>query len=418
MMKRCIVLIGLFSANLAAQTTQPAPRLKPLSELLANRAARDAFLDVENYARRPAEEQKRNLAVFYRFTTPNLMLSSMEKFRSIPTNIYEKNSWKVPPEDEFAPVYVIQLKSAFGTSHTPEELATAIMEAHNDPDLFTIIAKQRAIDVLRSNRETLVPLMKEDIASGNFDRSMVAFNVVKEVEMVEMAEAVLDVYLVREDRRSEAAKYSLLWAHLPRLGKRLVDEVEKDSEAVHLHCDLLAVMLKDEPAPATLLKLLESPKVELRRDAAKSLVASGDAALAPYVTKLVGDRDYELKLAISKIAFSLPDAAFLKVRLDLMSLLYAQKGVQYQTMWGFAQRRDVAATGVMLDLMKLNNLDPVGIAEVRRSFEAITQDELDFDIQNWGPGNARNDRAIKEFEEWLDENRGKLANGSRVKTTF
>lgn len=411
---RNIVLIAFFCANSAAQPTSPAPRLKPLSQLMANASERTLFVAVETFAREPADQQEKDLPVFYRLTSPPLMGIAMEKLRDIPINIFDKDSGKAPPEDNYAPVYVMQMKSDFGTSHTPEQVADAILAAHNDPGLLTIVARQRAIAVMDSQRNAVSKLVAEDLESKDFDRAVVAFNVTSSVGLYQPIDQITAIYLA-DEKRSDAAKTALVWVEQPEYAQPLLKDIEQNPARVSRHYELLASMLKDQPVPDVLLKLLDSPTLEIRRDAARSLVQCQDARLGPYVTKLSSDRDYDLRMALVKIGFALPDEAFKKARLDLVFFLHAQKGVQYQALRGFAHRKDQAAAEVMLDLLKQPSMDPVGIAEVRAAFQDLTDDALDFDFEHWGPGNTRNDNAIKDFQSWLDENRGKLANGVKLK---
>lgn len=397
-----------------AQTTRP--RLLPLDEIIRRGEERARFIEVEKLARLPKPEQERRLPEFYGgLTCYSLMSLAMEELTDTPATLLENSGLLYEPQEKMYTLYDNELNSPEAAKLTPEQLADKIMAVHDNSTVLNIASRRRAIYVLKQHKPFVTEIAQRDLASGNFDRAIRAFNIFSSLEIQELVEPIVKIYLSNDDR-SGSAKYALRWVNLIFYAQPLLAEIEKDPTRVNQHWELLDNMIDNDPAPPVLVKLLDSPVLELRRDAARSLIKSGDPNLAPFVTKLRKDQDYELRVALVKIGFSMPDEQFLKIRTDLLGLMYTQKGVQYAAMYGFAKRQDTAATNIIMELLKEPELDPVGIAEVRRSYEALTGDELDYDFKNWGPGKERNDRAIKDFEEWIDENILKLANGRKAKS--
>jgi HEAT repeat protein len=363
----------------------------------ADAEARERFLAVERIARLPAAEQARELARFYRELAPRYMNPGFEDYlSSAPTNILDRRS-----ANGFSgntALWAKQLTDA-ASNLTAEQAADKLQDAL----WLDVASRARAIQVLKANAKATEILIQEDLKSGQKLLVQRAGSVILSLNLKMFNDQLLAMFLADGELSGPAGRV-LLWAHDPALVQPLLARVEKDPKFLARCAGLFQGLLHRKPAEPILLKLLDSPDVELRYHAGYALYECRDPKLAAPAVRFAREKEPRFRVMAAYLASNLPSESFAAARKDLMSLLTdGDESVRIEALRCFAQQEDLAACPVILDSLMRNHAGPGGQHEVTvmQALAALAGQHFGYDMHNWGPGSLGNQQAIGKFEAWM-----------------
>jgi hypothetical protein len=373
----------------------PAAGVRPARP--ADAEARERFLAVERIARLPAAEQARELARFYRELAPRCMNPVFEDYlSSAPTNILDRRS-----ANGFSgntALWAKQLADA-ASNLTAEQVANKLQDAL----WLNVASRARAIQVLKANAKATEALIQEDLKSGQKLLVQRAGSVILSLNLKMFNDQLLAMFLA-DGELAEPSRLVLLWAHDPAIVQPLLARVERDPKFLARCAGLFQGLLYRKPAEPILLKLLDSPDVEVRYHAGYALYECRDPKLAAPAVRFAKEKEPRFRIVAAYLASNLPAESFAAVRYDLMLLLNdGDESVQIEALRCFAQQKDLAVCPVILDSLMRNHAGPGGQREVTvmLALAALAGQQFGYDMHNWGPGTPGNWQAIVEFEVWM-----------------
>jgi hypothetical protein len=203
------------------------------------------------------------------------------------------------------------------------------------------------------------------------------------------------------------AQTALVFLEDPAIVRLLLPVVEKDPKSLIRHAVLFDGPLMGHPAEPLLVKLLDSPDVEIRQAATHALGDCGDPILAKPIAKLAHDPDPRLHPRALFLAEHLPADAFALARPDLLPFLWAPDDqLRLNAITCFARHKDPAAGPPLLAFLKQDKMDAASSNVLLIALSQLTGDDIRYDQFNWGPKGRGNDRAIAELEAWIQQHPG------------
>jgi hypothetical protein len=364
-------------------------------------AARERFLEVERFARLPADQQAKALGPFYRDIAPRTMssLGIIGALSSYPTNILDRTSFS-PPGGNAVDRWAQQLQAA-AKDATPEEVADRLQ----DVMWLQVAAHARTKQTLEAQAKPLAPLVEADLDSPDVAAFQRGANVTRELGLTQYTRKLLDVY-IPGGPREKAAFSAILWMHDPAIYDPLRAEVLRDPKTLARHAGLFQHTLYRQKADPEIAKLLSSPDADVRYYAAYALIECQDAALAKPIAALIKEDSKRMQEVALSIAAKLPADAFQSIRADLLGSLKSKDAtVKKAAIQAFGEHKDVAVAPALREALTATE-HPSGDVDILRALRTLTGTDFSYQLHQWGP--AKNADAIKKFDEWTLQHGGTI----------
>lgn len=356
--------------------------------------ARARFLQVERFARLPADQQRKELPEFYRKLAVGCLNSMFEAILSIyPENILDRRAYANPGGGS-TERWARQLQEAAATlslGQVADQLGSSLW--------LNVAARARTLAILRQHPEAVAALITEDLAAKDLPSVQRACAAITELRLRQFTRQLLALHLA-DTPLSPPATTALVWLADPDTIRPLIEEIERNPKSLARHAGLFHGPLAGRPAEPALVKYLDSPDADLRYHAAYALFECRDAALAQPIARLAKDADDRLQSAALTMAQRLPDEAFFAIRPDLVPLISAKADrIRLEAITCFAKRKDLVVGQPILELLKRERMDPGQAVTVMQALNALANSAFGYNLHEWGP--AANSAAITRFENWL-----------------
>jgi HEAT repeat protein len=404
----CAVVAALMT--LAAGATEPASRpvdprvgsAKPDTAMPAapsnpsDAQAWARFLEVERFARLPADRQARELTAFYRNTAwHHLNPFVLAILSTTPAEVLNRDRGGFPGGDPCAR-WAAQIQDAAATL-TPEQVADKL-----GTRLWLDIGSYvRTRQVLQQHSGVLAGLAQQDLDAKDPAAVERACQFIGTLTLIQFTQRLLTLYLP-DTPLSKPAHDALMQLKDPAILRPLLDSIEKNPKAVVRHAGLLQELLWARPADPLLLKLLDSPDGQVRYHAGVAVYECRDARLGGPAASFARDPDPRLRAMAGYLASNLPAEAFAAARPRLLPLLSdADPSVRLNAVRAFAVQKDPGAGPAILELLGRPQLGEGDKVTVMQALTALADEQFEYDMHNWGPAAPGNRRAIARFEDWL-----------------
>lgn len=358
------------------------------------------FIEIEQIARLPEKQREAQIAKLYGELAPAFASPLVEGIiSSFPADLFQRGGFRAPGNDSMA-AYAQQLDIA-AASMSPQEMADAIREAHGGI-ILKLAAKVRCVQALERHRTLVVKLIDQDLGSDDAAALRRACATIHTLGLKDFNERLLKMYLA-DGKFAAEARSAITWLNDADMAEALIADIAKDPAALRRHHGLLNGMLWGHEADPRLVKLLDSPEADHRYWAALAIQDCTDAALAPNVKTLLGDKDARVKKSAAHMAGRLPKPAFKTVRAELLKLL-ADDDVELrvEAARAFAEHKDAAAGPTLLDLWQQPISEDMKV-HTMQAVAKLADSTFGYNLHEWARPTAQNLKAIEQFERWIAE---------------
>ena len=368
-------------------------KAKPL--LPTDLEARERFLAVEQMARLPMPKQAKQLTPFYN----NLNARSISPLAEEILSTYPHDilaSEKQGPFDGNTAQWEQQIAEAankLNADQVADKLKTRLW--------LDIATRARTLQIFKKHPDATTVLIQADLISGNKRAVEQACRLIAELQWRTFSQQLLSLVLA-ENNTSEIAKRALLAVSDPAMTQQLLTLIEKDPKVLIRIHTLLYSPLHGEPAPALLLKLIDSPDAKIRYSAAHAMYGCRDARLAQPAVRLSQEKDRATRWLAAQLASNLPPESFKQVRSDLLHLLTDEnESVRFHAIRCFSLQKDLAVGPILLELLQRKQMDENYKVTLMQSLKSLCKTHWNYNMHAWGPKTPENQRAITQFKTWL-----------------
>lgn len=289
------------------------------------------------------------------------------------------------------------------SSLTPEQAADSL--AGGDMGWAELFegARKNCFELLQTNINLLVPLVKEDLTSTINANARRGIRAASAFHLGQLFDDLVTVFQ-KDDKLALYAAYALRDLNDPRAIRILVER-SATRPTEYYEC-LLHLQHGRKAAPA-LLRLLDSPDARIRWQATYALRESGDLALVPIARKLFKDSDPIVREHASVIPFNMPEAGLTQLRPDLVVLLEDPDArVRYQLAYCFASRKDDVCAEALLKLLREPELEKWMYSNAIQSVANLAGSYFGYNLSE-PPTTPANQAAADSFAQWIKQHRNK-----------
>ncbi|BCM91659.1 hypothetical protein IAD21_03534 [Abditibacteriota bacterium] len=307
---------------------------------------------------------------------------------------------------------------------SPEELADYITKSGGGNQYLSVEAKANGRQVLRTNLETVAPLIQADLRSdalGDVERGLSTLREIGQEDWGGSNKDSFNPQLLgwlnsfyedvvkvpdREPKLEQSVVGTLVVLNDQRAIKLLI---AKDPGKPTHYYEAIASLSEKDPKNAALLglvPLLNSKDSRQRFEALWALGHIDSSILLPHVRRLLKDSDAQVRWLAVNFAFAANDSEFDRFRPQLIKALNdSDEFVRYVTSSGFVRKHDAVSAPTLLQLLKSPTASLSIKAAVADDVRRLMGNTFDYIVDGAVTPEqtivARNQLALAKFEKWI-----------------